>query len=242
MCRTLTREKVFSSDACFRELDKTAALQRQREEEAIKRREEARANPMSRITDRTGPERVVAAPSRPIIAGAAGGWRQREAERAASGQAAPPQVAPATVDIPTDAPATENGVPRTAPAAQRSGYIAPHLRAREGASPAPSSSPAPPPMARTASGTESPAASAAPAGERWRPRPRGDGPPSSATTQGTGSDRTGSPAMNGAAPRTFSGRGDAAPVARTDSSTAAPAPAANATGGKYVPKFRRGEQ
>ena len=196
-------------------LDEAAAKQRQREAEAeAKIQARKTIGFASRLSERPNP--LSNDPAPPKIAGAGGGWRDRQAAKEAGQSAAPPPTAASAAS-----PALQ--VESETPSATTGGkFVPPHLRAK-GADGAPPRG-------------ESPAD-----GGRGTPRERDEnnGSTLSALQRTTDSqdvsnrDRTQSPA-NGAAPRTFersfSGKGDVPD--RTESPAAPQKPKVR---GGYVP-------
>jgi translation initiation factor 3 subunit A len=216
-----------------------AKLQQQREDEAMAKRK-ATAGASRDMPDRTlSREPAADAPSaggppKLNLAGNKPTWREREAMKAAG------QTVPAASSSPAPAPAAASPAPE-AEAPKRSGYVPPAMRAAGGAPgggwrerEASGNDRAPP--ARGPERTESPAAGAAPG--RYEAS-RG------ASKWGEGSERRGSPAT-GSSYAPPGRRGGDAPAREGDGeresrpATQAPAPAP--AGGKYVPRFRRGEQ
>jgi translation initiation factor 3 subunit A len=214
-----------------------ARLQAQREEEAMAKRR-AGAGPSRAVPDRTISREPAAespsagGPPRLALAGNKPTWREREAMKA-SGQAPP-----AASTSPAPAPAATSLAPAAseAEAPKRSGYVPPALRQAGGA---PSSGwrgredsgsgRAPPARAERPERTESPAT-----GGRYEPA-RGGG-----RWGAESSDRKASPANAGGwVPPAR--RGDA-PAREGDGERESRPPAQAPAGGKYVPRFRRGEQ
>ncbi|KAI9789868.1 MAG: eukaryotic translation initiation factor 3 subunit A [Candelina submexicana] len=221
-------EEKARRDEENRKLDEQAAKQRQREKEAEERLAARKAKPTAferpgtRIAERNAPERAESSergPPRLALAGNKPTWRDREAMKAAGGVPAPQAVPP------SDVVTTEAELPK------RSVFVSPALRGRtDGASAARDQSPSDP-IAKWRSGSQ-----------------RGDGlrsdfPADGATPRFASRSRMGDVApareessAEGGAPKPISraARADAPP--RDDSSTAS-APAT----GKYVPRFRRGQ-
>jgi len=199
-------------------LDEAAAKQRQREAEAEAKIQAKKTGGLaSRLSERPNPQRAESNdPAPPKIAGAGGGWRDRQAAKEAGQSAAPP---PTEASAASPTPQTESETPSAKIGGK---FVPPHLRAKvaDGA-PARGESPA----------------------DGWRGTPKGrdenNGSTLSAPQRTTDSqdvsnrDRTQSPA-NGAAPRTFersfSGKGDVPD--RTESPAAPQKPKVR---GGYVP-------
>lgn len=214
------------SNKYYRKLDEQAAKQRQREKEAEEKLAARKAKPTAferptpRLAERPAPERAESSergPPRLALAGNKPTWREREAMKAAGGAPAPPAAPPS--DIAT----AEAELPKR--------FVPPALRGRaEGASGARDQSPSD-------------------ATAKWRPSsqrrdaPRGESPADNAGPKFPSRSRMGdvtaprdeSPA-DGGAPK-FAPRGLRADGPPRDESPAAPAPAT----GKYVPRFRRGQ-
>lgn len=178
-------------------LDEAAAKQRQREAEAEAKIQAKKTGGLAaRLSERPNPQRSESSDlAPPKIAGAGGGWRERQAAKEAGQSAAPASTVAAAAASP--APQRDSETPTTKTGGK---FVLPHLRGK-GADGAPPRG-------------ESPA-------DGWRGAPRVKVENTESTTsspqrttdnqEGSNRDRTQSPA-NGAAPKTFersfSGRGD----------------------------------
>jgi translation initiation factor 3 subunit A len=221
-------------------LAEKAKLQQQREDEAMAKRKAGASRGMPDRTLSREPAADAPSSSGPPklnLAGNKPSWREREAMKAAG------QTAPAASTSPAPAPAAASPAPETEAPKKTGGYVPPNLR--QGGAPgggwrereaSGSGSGVRAPPSRGPERTESPAAGGAPG--------RYEASRGGASRWGEGSERRGSPAT-GSGYVAPGRRGGDAPAREGDGeresrpAAQAPAPAA---GGKWVPRFKRGEQ
>ncbi|KAK5010891.1 eukaryotic translation initiation factor 3 subunit A [Elasticomyces elasticus] len=227
------------TDNHFREAAAKQKLQQQREEEAEARRRERKAGaaaPPARTLERsTAPDTTTPSESRapPKIPTKSGGWREREAAKAAGPTI--PSASPAPADAaPPAAPPTDVATPEAA-LPRRSGYVPPHLR--EGATKRDGEAP-PAPAPRERDGTRDTARpSPFAAHERDSASGTRDGGRETGRWQGgrprpaESEERSESPAVPA------SGGSYRAPGAGKSAGGGGGAP--QASGGRYVPPSRR---
>lgn len=207
----------------IRELDEKAAIQRKREEEAEAKLAAKKAG--ARIPERPAAptvgridsnDRPAGGPPRLNLAGNKPSWREREAQRQASGSSAGPPAAP-----PSDIATPEAQLPK------KTGYVPPALRGEAGA-----------PRGRTGGeNTAAPRDDSADTTAKWRPNAQRNG----IGRDGSPADGIAPKNMSALRRDGASGLRDQSPAdtsARNESPADAPAPAKPAPG-KYVPVHLR---